>query len=245
MRAALLLFLALAALAQTTCLAAEMHVTKGLPHYARDMEFYYQNPRPEILPGLLRTLADQGVLGHGEKRLVAAAFLGELESQRPATLETLAQSARGLPGEAGADARRTLAWAAHLARIPNEQGFLDSLLTARDDTLRGHIGRSPAPLSSWEANEPTVPSMFWGAYMASGDTAWLDRLMDAAARYAELNAAGRQGGPGFAAGATAAALLYDMAPRHARVQAGVRARLARAKGPEADTLRLILRESAR
>ena len=225
--------------------AAEMQLSKGVSHYARDMEFYYQKPRPEVLPGLLRTLAAQGVLGHGEKRLVVAAFLGELAAKRGASLEALADGAQALPPEAGADARRTLAWAAHLASLPQEQQLLDRLLTQADATLRGHIGRSPAPLGSWQVNEPAVPRMFWGAFMASGDTAWLDRLIDAALRYARLNAAGRQGAPGFAGNAAAAALLYDMAPRHARVQERVRDRLAGTSGPEADTLRLILREKGR
>lgn len=243
--ASLTLALALILTAFAPCRAAEMQLSKGVTHYARDMEFYYQKPRPEVLPGLLRTLATQGVLGHGEKRLVVAAFLGELAAKRKASLETLADGAGALPAGAAADARRTLAWAAHLGGLSQEPQLLQRLLTPADATLRAHIGRSPAPLAAWQPNEPAVPRMFWGAYMASGDAAWLDRLIDAALGYARLNAAGRQGEPGFAGSAAAAALLYDMAPRHAGVQERVRARLAGADGPEADTLRLILREKAR
>lgn len=245
MRALSVLLLLLAALAAQPAPAAEMHVTKGLAHYARDMEFYYQNPRPQVLPGLLRTLAAQGVLGHGEKRLVTAAFLAELTRRQAVSLEDLARSVEALPEASRADAWRTLAWAAHLAALPTEADLLGRLLSGRDATLRAHIARSAAPLAAWEPREPTVPRMFFGAYMASGDTAWLDRLVDAALRYARLNAAGRQGEPDFAASAAAAALLYDMAPRHARVQEHVRARLAGASGPEATTLRLILRETGR
>ncbi|MDE6735149.1 MAG: translation initiation factor 2 [Desulfovibrio sp.] len=243
--AAFALVCSLALLAFSPCGAAEMQLSKGVTHYARDMEFYYQKPRPEVLPGLLRTLATQGVLGHGEKRLVVAAFLGELAAKRKASLEALAEGAKTLPGAAAADARRTLAWAAHLGGLSNERQLLDRLLTPGDATLRAHMGRSPAPLAAWQVGEPAVPRMFWGAYMASGDAAWLDRLIDAALSYARLNAAGRQGEAGFAGSAAAAALLYDMAPRHASVQERVRTRLAGESGPEADTLRLILRENGR
>lgn len=239
---ALLLACAVAALPG---LAAEMQLSKGVAHYARDMEFYYQAPRPEVLPGLLRTLAGQGVLNHGEKRLVVASFLAELAARRMASLEDLAAVAQAMGGEGGADARRTVAWAAHLAGMPQEQQLQDRLLTPQDATLRGLIGRSPTPLSAWPVNEPTVPRMFWGAYMASGDAAWLDRLIDAALHYARLNAAGRQGEPGFAANAAAAALLYDMAPRHPRVREQVRARLNGTSGAETAALRLILREGGR
>ncbi|WP_308620177.1 translation initiation factor 2 [uncultured Desulfovibrio sp.] len=249
MRAPLLfasvLALAFAIMAPMPSPAAEVRLSKSLPHYARDMEFYYQAPRPEILPGLLRTLASEGVLAHGEKRLVVASFLAELAARNMASLDDLAAGISGTEGEAGADARRTLAWAAHLARHPQETRLLDQLLTTHDATLRGHIGRSPAPLSAWAAQEPTVPRMFWGAYMASGDTAWADRLIDAALRYARLNAAGRQNEPDFAASAAAAALLYDMAPRHARLRERVRARLRDTNGVEAATLHLILHDAGR
>ncbi|MBD5646433.1 MAG: translation initiation factor 2 [Desulfovibrio sp.] len=245
MQTLVFLVLALVALVPAPCPAAEMQITKGLTHYARDMEYYYQKPRPEVLPGLLRTLAGQGVLGHGEKRLVTAAFLAELARERKASLEKLGEGTQAFPGEARADVRRTLAWAAHLAGLADEAQLLASLLTEKDATLRGQISRSPAPLSAWQANEPAVPRMFWGAYMASGNPLWLDRLLNEAERYARLNAAGRQGEPGFAASAAAAALLYDMAPRHAAVKERVRARLAGASGPEADALRLMLRENGR
>lgn len=239
------LALALAFLAAWPCLASEIRLSKGLPHYACDMEFYYLKPRPEILPGLLRTLASEGVLDHNEKQLMAAAFLAELATRRMISLDALAASTQTLKGEAAADARRTLAWAAHLAHLPQERQLLDSLLTANDATLLSQIRHSPAPLAAWEVNEPSVPRMFWGAYMASGDTKWLDRIIDAALSYARLNAAGRQHDADFAASAAAAALLYDMAPRHARLQERVRERLNGASGAEADTLRLVLRDASR
>lgn len=237
------LALALAITAPVPRVAAEVRLSKSLPHYARDMEFYYQAPRPEILPGLLRTLAEEGVLAHGEKRLVVASFLAELAARNMVSLEGLAAGVHDAAG--GGDVRRTLAWAAHLARHPRETRLLDQLLTPHDATLRRHIGRSPAPLSAWTVEEPTVPRMFWGAYMASGDTAWADRLIDAALRYARLNAAGRQNEPDFAAGAAAAALLYDMTPRHAQLRERVRARLEGTGGVEAATLHLILHDAGR
>ena len=55
-----------------------LSVSKSLPLYARDMEFYYQNKRPEVLPGILRSFDGQGVLAQGEKRLMVAAFLAEV-----------------------------------------------------------------------------------------------------------------------------------------------------------------------
>ena len=69
----------LAALLLTTlCLlpprpVTALTVSKSLPLYARDMEFYYQDKLPEALPGILRAFDAQGVLAQGEKRLMVAA----------------------------------------------------------------------------------------------------------------------------------------------------------------------------
>lgn len=244
LRVAVLAFVLLV-LAEVPGVASEIRLSKGLPHYVRDMEFYYLKPRPEILPGLLRTLASEGILDHNEKQFMVAAFLAELASRGKVSLDKLASGTESIKGDAATDARHTLAWAAHLARLPQEQELLHVLLKPGEATLRSQISRSPAPLSAWVVDEPTVPRMFWGAYMATGDVAWLDKIIDAALRYARLNAAGRQHDPDFAASASAAALLYDMAPRHPKVLERVRERLKEASVAEADTLRLVLRDDKR
>ena len=83
--------------------------------------------------------------------------------------------------------------------------------------------------------------MYWTAYLASGDAAYLDPIIAAALRYARLNAAGLQNDPDFSVSAAAAASLYDMAPRHPEVDARVAQALNSQSGPEAATLRTILR----
>lgn len=80
--------------------ADALSVSKSLPLYARDMEFYYQNKRPEVLPGILRSFDGQGVLAQGEKRLMVAAFLAEVLRDDPSARSLL------LPPQAGAEPRR-------------------------------------------------------------------------------------------------------------------------------------------
>lgn len=227
--------------------AGQLMLSKSLPHYARDMEFYYQRPRPEVLPGLLDALARSGALGHAEKRLMTAAFLaGVLDASTADAAplaQTLADRAVRLEGAHGRDARHCLAWAIHLARLPDEAALLGRLLGPQDMALKTQICRSPAPLQAWNPeSEPAVPRMYWGAFMATGNTALLDALINDALRYGRLNAAGRQADPSFAACASAAALLYDMAPRHEAVRERVAQRLAATDGPEARTLRQILHQ---
>ena len=72
--------------------------------------------------------------------------------------------------------------------------------------------------------------------------AYLDAIIDAALRYADLNSSGRQNDPTFSVSQTAAASLYEMSPRHEGVQNRVQQRLKGLSGPRAETLRTILRK---
>lgn len=85
-----------------TPLAAQaLTIAKGVPFYARDMEYYYREQRAETLPGILRTFDAQGVLADSRKQLALAAFLAEVLRRDP--------SARPRPAAARAqpEPRRT------------------------------------------------------------------------------------------------------------------------------------------
>ena len=222
-----------------TPLAAQaLTSAKGVPFYARDMEYYYREQRAETLPGILRTFDAQGVLADSRKQLALAAFLAEVLRRDPSARPRLLPPAPSL----SRDGRRTLAWAAHLAQLPDADALIQSLLQPDDALLLRQITASPAPLLRWNLYaEKTVLQMYWTAYLASGDAAYLDPIIAAALRYARLNAAGLQNDPDFSVSAAAAASLYDMAPRHPEVDARVAQALNSQSGPEAATLRTILR----
>lgn len=234
--AALLLLASLAALPGDARAAATL--SKGVTAYARDMEHYYQERREEVLPGMLRTFDAAGVLADPRRRITLAAFLGEALRTAPSVRQRLLPPPPGL----SRDGRRALAWAAHLAQLPDEARVLGALLDADDRVLLEQIRRSPAPLAAWNisAGKKEAP-MFWAGYTASGDTALLDALIGAVLRYARLKGAGLRNDPAYAAGEAAAALLYECAPQHPDVVRRLEAALGRAAGAEADVLRLILR----
>lgn len=244
-RATLRLFPPLAAfLLAAFCLlspraADALSVSKSLPLYARDMEFYYQNKRPEVLPGILRSFDSQGILAQGEKRLMVAAFLAEVLRDDPSARPLLLPPQDGL----SQDGRRTLAWVAHLAGLPDETALLGELLSPDDAPLLAQIQSSPASLARWDIYaEKSVLQMYWAAFLASGKVGYLDAIINAALRYARLNAGGRQNEASFPVCAAAAASLYELAPRHAVVRARLEQVLQGRAGPEADTLRIILRQ---
>ncbi len=213
-------------------------ISKGLPFYANDMEYYYQHRRAEALPGILRTFDAQGVLKDSLKQIMLATFLAQVLRDDPSARQRLLPPDPGL----SRDGRRTLAWMAHLAQLPDEQELLGTLLQPEDKLLLEQIRRSPAPLINWDIySEKSVLQMYWAAFMASGSNEFLDAIIRAALHYAKLNSEGLRNADTFSGSAAAAASLYDLAPRHPAVQARLEQCLKNASGPEAETLRTILR----
>ena len=218
--------------------SAAIAVSKGLSFYAQDMEFYYQHHRIETLPGILRTFDSQGILHDSLKQIMLAAFLGQV-LRNPDVRQRLLPP----PESLSRDGRRTLAWAVHFAQLPDEQALLASLLLPTEGLLLDQIRNSPAQLTNWDIySEKSVLQMYWSAFMATGSNDFLDVIIRAALRYARLNAEGLRNNDDFSVSAAAAASLYEFSPRHAAVKKRVEQFLQNATGPEAETLRIILRK---
>lgn len=239
------IFLVIAATCACLLLAAwprpcgALAISKGLSFYANDLEYYYQHRRAETLPGILRTFDAQGVLKDNLKQIMLATFLAQVLRDDPSARQRLLPPQPGL----SRDGRRTLAWMAHLAQLPDEEKLLASLLQPEEKLLLQQIRRSPAQLTNWDIySEKSVLQMYWAAFMASGSNEFLDAIIRAALHYAKLNSEGLRYDDTFSGSAAAAASLYDLAPRHPAVQARLEQFLKKCSGAEAETLRTILRK---
>ena len=137
----LLLAMALACLtvaAPRQC--AALAISKGLPFYAQDMEFYYQHHRVDALPGILRTFDSQGVLNDSLKQLMLAAFLGQVLRDPTARQRLLPP-----PETLSRDGRRTLAWAAHFANYPMNRPCLPACCSPLRACCSTRFATAPAP----------------------------------------------------------------------------------------------------
>ena len=182
--------------------SAAIAVSKGLPFYAQDMEFYYQHHRMETLPGILRTFDSQGILHDSLKQIMLATFLAQVLRDDPSARQRLLPPQPGL----SRDGRRTLAWMAHLAQLPDEEELLATLLQPEEKLLLQQIRHSPAPLVNWDIySEKSVLQMYWAAFMASGSNEFLDVIIRAALHYAKLNSEGLRNNDSFSGSAAAAA----------------------------------------
>lgn len=234
---AILLSIAMLMGASAPMPAAGLQLSKGLHHYSLEMEYYYQKPRPQLLKDILSAFYRSGALGKSENRMMVAAFLAQLVKKGRVKMDNLIKDALSL----GRDARHTVAWCAHLSQTSLEKKYLAQLLGPEDKYLKEQIGRTPAPLEAWSINsEKTVVQMYWAAFMASGETLWLDRIINLALRYARSGDPGRHPDADFAIGAEAAASLYDFAPRHPLVVKRLKGALPGKEGGEKKMINIIL-----
>lgn len=205
--------------------AASLYLNKSTPHYARELEFYYQKPRPEMLPDMLKSFGQSGILENAEKRLFIAAFLASLLETHAIDIPTLVK------GIQQRDAAHTIALAIHLAHPAYD---LTPFLPSADQNLVPQITRLPSPLASWNpAWEKSALDVHWGAFMATGSNFWLDRIINCAIGYAH----------GTTGSAPCAATLYDYAPRHKAIVRRIEHFLPTLKESEQQVLKTILRHA--
>lgn len=218
-----------------TAQGASRNLSKNLGHYAVEMEYYYQKPRPEMLPDLLKSLDKAGQLGKSENRLMTGAFLAELAKKKEIDLKEIYRKT------GSRNIGRTLAWGAHLAGR-DEKFFMD-LLQKNDPVLASQISDSPAALLAWNLySGNSVLKMYWAAFMATGNTVWVDRIIDAALVYARNSERGINNEE-TRAGAASAASLYELAPGHEAVRKKLKERLQKSSEEESKTLAIIIGHS--
>lgn len=196
--------------------------------YADIMEFYYKKPQPDLLKPMLRSFADAGWLNHAETRLSVAAFLAELARNGRLNLRKFSREIYGL----GHNARITLAWAFHLSGLDKTPAKFEKLLSEEDKRLAAQIQESPAHLKNWDpAAESSVLGMYWSAFMASGNLAYIDAIIAQSLNLRNFKAAEK-----------AAASLYDYAPRHEKVSGRIRDYIRKAKPNAKERLKTMLGE---
>lgn len=216
-----------------------LELSKGLPHYAREMEFYYLKERPESLNPLFRNFHANGVMSRAENRLMLAAFFAELSRNGKLGLEKFVRQNKAL----GKAARHTLAWTVHLANIPNEDILLAELLNPNEKPLLRQIKNSPSHLLAWPlSSEKSVLQMYWAAYMAYGNPAYLDAIIESALNLARSQNSPRNLIDPGGTGSAAAASLYDLVPRHKNVRERILACRVGKNGNEKKILDMILHE---
>lgn len=192
----------------------------GMEHFAAQLEYYYQKPRPEKLALIISRLNESGALNRADNRLMIAAFLSELSRAGKLDLQNFASFR-------DKNMRHTLLWSAKLAGDKVYDRLSTRILATKDAALKRQLEVTPSSLKKWPL-EPSVTRMYISAFMANGDPKWIEELIDAAFH------------PDDAISRSARALLYDSASRHPIIRRTLEQRSKKGSEEEKEILDLIL-----
>ena len=201
--------------------------------------FYYLSPDPERVPAALRFLDERGLLEKRSSRLPEAAFLSAIFRANERMLPRLCGGTSGL----GAATKRVVWRALRLSGTETGREILKrelkSATGADADFIERLLRRRPPDLMAAPVTSPADLDMLWGAFFATGNTAFVKRVIDAACR------PGAEGG--MDAALTKAAAQWSLAAnarRHRRVMRLCREEAAGRSGAGKECLGKIIRSAS-
>ena len=132
-------------------LTEQFEATHRLQEFELDefMNSYYLDPRPDLVPRALRDLSDKGTLSDPNAKPPVLSFLAEVFSNNRERLED---------------------W----------RGIIDEMEAgARGEILRAvSLSRDPKAIQTSEELSPSLNDMCWGGFFATGDTGYLQKVLD-------------------------------------------------------------------
>lgn len=146
----------------------------------RWMTYQYENPRPQEAPAMVETLIRSGwheINPEANALGLLVVFLGRLGAAHPGVLDAWAESAAGLSPEA----RFVFAHAIRDADPTNARArvmpLAESLGEEDRAVLTGLLDEAPTDPAALSPEAPMVLDFWWAAFMATGDTAWVDLVL--------------------------------------------------------------------
>lgn len=146
----------------------------------RWITYQYLSNDPERAPEMIESFVSAG--GHtvdpnANALGVIGVFLGRLGAAHPAVLDDWTEAAVGLSTES----RLVFGYAVWDADPAGAGPRLERIAGAMDDAdapaLLELIGQQPPDLAALTPDSPGVLDFWWAAFMAEGDTAWVDRVL--------------------------------------------------------------------
>jgi len=150
------------------------------------MGHYYENPQPERTPEMIMALLESQTLVSVESGVPYSIFLGEVFSQNKESIDQWVNV--DLKEVTGAN--NTLIWRIlWMSQTPEADAILssyDSILHADYyDYMRAIKDGSPEDLLTIEIQDTIDIDMLWAKFLATGDTAYLARLIEVLPRKIE------------------------------------------------------------
>lgn len=142
----------------------------------RWMDFYYLHPQPELLTQAMHFADSSGMVKQGEAPLMA--FTSRVFAQNPKKIPQWVSELGDLSPAARTTFWSALWWSNTIEGKESLNRLATSLPSERDkDAVLGQMAKPAQPIEQMELNRPEVIDELWGAFTATGDEKYVNRLI--------------------------------------------------------------------
>lgn len=179
------------------------------------LTWYYLHPNPDLIPEAIKQMNADRVFEKPSSRAPLSAFLATVFSKHPDKIAYWAT----LGEDGDPETQRALWMALWLSNRPEAVQYLrerqnteTELETESGEFLSRCLARPPRPLPTLSIEFPSDVDMLWGAFFASGDASYVNRIILAASWARAADTPDK-----LLSGAAAQATLTSNAKLHPRV----------------------------
>ena len=161
----------------STCLIVVLFMASSAFAEEDFFDSYYRSPNPNRVAAEFAKIDTVKKPMSDSADLPLGMFLSEIFVNNPEIADTLVKQAK----QHSPTWRYTVAIAVCQARLPNKKKMLQQLLHEKDfaETKREMLENTFPPLAGVQPRSPAVIDAFWGGFIASGNTAYVEKVISA------------------------------------------------------------------
>lgn len=141
------------------------------------MTYYYMHPQPELLTQALTYADTSGLVDKGQAPLTA--FCSQVFAQNPKRIQQWTTELSGLSSRSKPMVWSALWWSSTLEGRQALDGLLQALPQREQEAVVTQMAKPAQKIEELEINKPEVLDELWGAFSATGDEKYINRLMTA------------------------------------------------------------------
>jgi hypothetical protein len=204
----------------------------------RWLTYYYRDPQPDRLTPMIAQLSARGAFTNPTAVPPLVGFMMELFRSHPERLAAWSSELGALPAED----RLYVWWALWNTQMPEALAALEARRAADPEGIAQVVAMRPLEPMSDPVMHPAHLDMLWGMFMATGDVAPVERVIDVLRDPLPKEGSPERFQAQMLQGAAQGSLASNAA-LHEPVERACRARLATATGPLRDRLLQVLQSA--
>jgi hypothetical protein len=139
------------------------------------MTYYYLHPQPDLLVPALTYADSTGLIEKGQAPLTA--FVSRVFAQNPGRIHEWTDQLKGLSNRSKPMLWSALWWSSTVAGKESLESLMTTLSEKQATEVLSQMAHPAEPIDQMEIKSPEVLDELWGAFSATGDVKYVDRLI--------------------------------------------------------------------